>query len=66
MEDDVGNGLLHALDRDGSALCGCPYGLLTSSSARCTCMSCLSIWEEAKHQHVGRPLVTDDADEIGH
>lgn len=37
----IGEGLLHALDRNGAALCGCPYGLLTSVLARCTCETCL-------------------------
>lgn len=67
MDEDVGHGLLHALDRDGTALCGCPYGLLTSSAARCTCASCQTLLHQAKHEHIGRPLVTDDdADEVGH
>lgn len=63
---DSAVGVLHLLDRDDTSLCSSPFGLLTSSAARSTCASCSSIWHEAKHAYSGRPLVADDADEIGH
>jgi hypothetical protein len=58
-------GVLHLLDRDGTALCSSPFGLLTGSLARCTCASCLDMWESTRNQLV-RPLAIDDDQERGH
>lgn len=62
----VVQGLVHLLDRDGSSLCSCPFGLLTGSLARCTCPSCAAIWKQARHERFGRPPVVDDLDNVGH
>lgn len=60
-------GLVHLLDRDGTALCGCPYGLLTSSAPRCTCATCVCILAKTSDEPHARPLVTGDApDELEH
>jgi hypothetical protein len=61
----VVQGVLHLLDRDGMSVCSSPFGLLTGSVARCTCPSCLEIWESTRNQLV-RPLATDDSEDLGH
>lgn len=62
----VPKGVLHLLGRDGASVCSSPFGLLTSSTARCTCPTCLEIWDEVKQQLARRPLVTDDSEEGSH
>jgi hypothetical protein len=58
-------GVLHLLDRDGMSVCSSPFGLLTGSVARCTCSTCLEIWESTRN-HLVRPLATDDGEDLGH
>ena len=65
--DGVGRvGLLHLLDRDLTALCGSPFGLITGSAARCTCPSCLSIWSNARDLAGSRPLAAGDPVIVSH
>lgn len=59
-------GLLHLLDRDMTALCGCQYGLITGSAARSTCATCLSIWADARDVADIRALVVGDAVIVSH
>lgn len=59
-------GLLHLLDHDLTPLCGCPYGLISGSAARCTCPSCLSIWANTRGLAGRRPLVVGDAVIVSH
>lgn len=59
-------GLLHLLDRDMTPLCGCLYGLVTGSAARCTCTSCLAIWDSTCDVAQGRPLAVGRAPTVSH
>lgn len=59
-------GLLHLLDRDMTTLCGCPYGLITGSVARCTCTSCIAIWDSTCDVAHGRPLAVGRVRTVSH
>jgi len=60
-------GLVHLLGSDFRALCGSEFGLLSTSSARCTCGTCLAVWDRVRHDALDRSLVTDDdSGETGH
>lgn len=59
-------GLLHLLDRDMTAMCGSPHGLLTGTVARCTCASCLSIWTDTRELADVRALVVGDVVIVSH
>ena len=63
---DTREGLLHLLGRNLVAVCGNPFGLLTTSVARCNCATCLSLWEDLRDSPADRPLAGGEADEVTH
>lgn len=46
MDDACGE--VHLLDRDLTTLCGSPFGWLTASIERCTCLACLSLLDHTR------------------
>lgn len=61
-----GCSVVHLLDRDFTALCASPYGWLSGAAARCNCVTCLSLLDQAREMTGIGPLVAGDVRIVSH